>query len=77
MYYEYDTVNKTVTHNEFILNEGRQIYKTISHKELPCDNIDELIKSIFDILSDQSITALRIKVSRNDTVTDTEIQNLV
>ena len=77
MYYEYDTVNKTVTHNEFILNEGRQIYKTISHKELPCDNIDELIKSIFDILSDQSITALRIKVSRNNTVTDTEIQNLV
>lgn len=74
-YYEYDTSTKQVLKNEFVKNEGNHSYVTINFKDIDCTNVDSLVKRI----SEESVKVdwLRIKVSRNDVISDTEIQNLV
>lgn len=74
-YYEYDSVAKKVLKNEFIPNEGAVSFVTKSYKEFNCANMDELVKQIAEESS--KYDNFRIKIGRDDTVSDVEVQNLV
>lgn len=74
-YYEYDNSSKTVLVNEFIENLGNHSYVTVNFKDLDCNDIDKLVEDIAERSS--KVDWLRIKVFRNDRISDSEIQNLV
>lgn len=73
--YEYNSETKKVLSRKFILNDGASQYITISYKKLPCKDLDKLV----DVLSKESsgLTSLRIKICKEDDISDDEVQNLV
>ncbi len=74
-YHEYDTKTKKVIVDEFIENVDCAKFITINFKDLPCDNLEELVKIIKDKSS--GVTSLRIKVSKGDNISDKQSENLM
>lgn len=74
-YHEYDTKTKKVLKDLFVENKGANVYKTISFKEFDCDNLQNLVKQIN--AKQEGCTSLRIKISKNDTISDIQSENLV
>lgn len=74
-YHEYDTKTKKVLVDKFIENVDCEKFITIDFKDLPCDNLEELVKIIKEKSS--GVTSLRIKVSKGDGITDRQSENLM
>lgn len=74
-YIEYDSDSKKTIKNIFEINHGASKYVTLSYKVFDCKNIDNLIKEIDKESKDK--TSLRIKINREDNITDSEINNLI
>lgn len=74
-YHEYDTNTKKVIVDKYIENVGASIYKTLSFKDFDCDDLQKLVNQIKN--KQDGCTSLRIKISKNDTITDIQSENLV
>lgn len=74
-YHEYDTKTKKVLVDEYIENKDAAIFKTLSYKSFNCNDLKELVLQIKE--KQQGCTSLRIKISRFDSATEHEAENLV
>jgi hypothetical protein len=74
-YYEYDVVRHLVLKNEFVVNTGAALFKTIPYVDVKGMTVDELTS--FITKAAEGVVSLRIKVSKNDEVIDTDLHNLL
>lgn len=74
-YHEYDTVSKQVLVDQFIENKDALIYRTISYKDLPIDDLEKLVAELDKRRAD--CYSLRVKIGKTEEITDTQSENLV